>query len=63
MKMIGSIGVFLRSLPDFRHPEKECARTERIFCEAGADYVIANMKELTDLIRRVESGDEEKISA
>ena len=43
--------------------EKECARTERIFCEAGADYVIANMKELTDLIRRVESGDEEKISA
>ena len=29
----------------------------------GADYVIANMKELTDLIRRVESGDEEKISA
>ena len=43
--------------------EKECARTRPIFCEAGADYVIANLKELPELIRRLEAGDEEKISA
>ena len=43
--------------------EKECARTRQIFCEAGADYVIANLKELPELIRRLEAGDEEKISA
>ena len=43
--------------------EKECARTRQIFCEAGADYVIANLKELPELIRRLEAGEEEKISA
>lgn len=43
--------------------KKSARGRSEFFCEAGADYVIANMKELTDLIRRVESGDEEKISA
>ena len=37
--------------------EEICARTEKTYRDAGADYVIRNMKELTALIDRLEAGE------